>query len=97
MRSTILKTVVLLFAILHGNAFSQGNQESSDLFNRANQKYKNGHFQKALNLYEQIPNKSAGVNYNIGNCAYKLKQFGQALVHWPQATHEIIIWFIFVR
>lgn len=90
MRHTLRNIIVILFTLLHGSTFSQ----ERDLFNRANQQYKDGHFQKAFDLYKQIPNKSAAVNYNIGNCAYKLKKFGQALVYWRRAEKD---WGLFNR
>lgn len=55
------------------------------LFATANQLYKDGKFKRAMKAYEKIPNKSAYVNYNLGNCAYKLKKYGHALLYWRRA------------
>lgn len=56
-----------------------------DLFLKANDAYKSSDFKKAMGLYKQIPNKSSVVNYNLGNCYYKQKHFGQALLYWRRA------------
>jgi len=67
--------------------FSSGlyGQEAQDYFVQANILYKEGKFEAAMELYEKIPNKSAYVYYNLGNCAYKLKRYGWALLHWRRA------------
>jgi tetratricopeptide (TPR) repeat protein len=69
-------------------------EESSSIFSEANKFYKDGSFEKALELYEKIPNKSAYVNYNIGNCYFKIKKYGYALLHWRRAEDS---WGIFNR
>lgn len=51
-------------------------------FYKANELYKKGKFKKAMKLYEKIDNKGAAVYYNLGNCAYKLKQYGKAMLNW---------------
>ena len=40
-----------------------------------------------MQYYKRIPHKSAVVNYNLGNCAYKLGQKGYALLYWRRAEH----------
>ncbi len=47
-----------------------------ETFYQANDLYKEGKFSKAYELYEKIPNKSAKVHYNLGNCAFKLNKIG---------------------
>jgi len=63
-------------------------QPSEELFAQANQLYKDGKFKAAQNLYQQIPSKSAWVNYNLGNCAFQLKSYGYALLHWRRAEKD---------
>lgn len=62
--------------------------DSKDFFFEANQFYKKGEFKKALELYDQIPKKNFQVNYNLGNCAYKLGNDGLALLYWRRAENE---------
>ncbi len=61
---------------------------AQELFARANDCYKTDDFAKAYDLYLKIPEKSASAYYNAGNCAYKLKRYGQALLNWRRAEHE---------
>ncbi|MBD3231602.1 SH3 domain-containing protein [Candidatus Dependentiae bacterium] len=56
---------------------------------QANELYKKGDFQAAYELYKKIPDPSAQVNYNLGNCAYKLKNYGCALLYWRRAENEL--------
>lgn len=65
-----------------------------EMFLKANEFYKEGKFEQALKLYEQIPNKNAQVYYNQGNCTYKLGKQGQALAFWRRAEHD---WGLFNR
>lgn len=71
-----------------------GATNYQEIFFKANELYKEGKYQQAQELYEQIPNKGTKVHYNLGNCAYKLKHFGYALVHWRRAEKE---WGLFNR
>jgi len=75
-----LKNFIVIFSIFF--AISCNANES---FERANQFYKDGKFDKAMELYKQIPDKSSYVNYNLGNCAYKLNDYGFALLYWRRA------------
>lgn len=75
------KIVMLLLAV----PLSLQAQAPQALFEQANGLYKQGKFVEAIKLYRQIPNKSAQVEYNLGNCAYKLKRYGWALLHWRRA------------
>lgn len=88
----ILKLLLVLSLSCSLNALSQ--EESSAVFLEANKLYKDGSFEKALELYQKIPNKSAYLNYNIGNCYFKLKKYGYALLHWRRAEND---WSIFNR
>jgi len=65
-----------------------------EIFLRANQFYKEGKFEDALNFYKKIPNPAPQVNYNLGNCAYKLDQYGYALLYWKRAEKD---WGLFDR
>lgn len=56
-----------------------------EVFEKANQAYKAHNYTRARELYEAIPNKSAQVYYNLGNCAYKQEEYGYALLYWRRA------------
>ncbi len=58
---------------------------SQELFLQAHELYKAKDYEKAYELYNQIPNKSARVHYNLGNCAFKLNKLGYALLHFKRA------------
>jgi tetratricopeptide (TPR) repeat protein len=74
----------------------EGDQavKNQKLFETANRLYKKGNFRAAIKIYKKIPNKSAYVNYNIGNCEYKLEKYGNALLYWRRAEKK---WGIFNR
>lgn len=78
-------TTILFFSIFSSYLLCQNNE---DIFNQANCLYKKGQFEEALTLYQKIPNKSGYVHYNLGNCAYKLKKFGYALLYWKRAEKD---------
>jgi tetratricopeptide (TPR) repeat protein len=69
-------------------------QSPKELFEQANKLYKSEKFERALELYKKIPNKSVYVNYNLGNCAYKLERYGYALLYWRRAEKN---WGVFNR
>jgi tetratricopeptide (TPR) repeat protein len=58
------------------------------IFEKANMLYKEGKHEDAMELYKKIPDKSAAVNYNLGNCAYKLNKLGFALLYWRRAEKD---------
>jgi tetratricopeptide (TPR) repeat protein len=76
---------LLLFVILLHFTPCAYTETPKELFSQANQQYKSGKFKRAMELYKKIPNKSALVNYNLGNCAYKLKKYGYAMLYWRRA------------
>jgi tetratricopeptide (TPR) repeat protein len=59
-----------------------------EMFLQANEKYKIGQFKEAKELYEKIPNKGAKVNFNLGNCYFKLGKLGFALLHYRKAERQ---------
>ncbi|MBD3273198.1 hypothetical protein GF385_02490 [Candidatus Dependentiae bacterium] len=79
-----LKLLVLNFLIL--NVFAKQNYQ--EIFLQANDFYRQGEFQTAYNLYKKIKNPSMEVNYNLGNCAYKLNDFGYAMLYWKRAEKD---------
>lgn len=55
------------------------------IFDKANSLYKDGQYEAAMEFYKKIQDKSAVVNYNLGNCAYKLNKLGFAHLYWRRA------------
>ncbi len=62
--------------------------DSEALFLEANRLYKEKKFQDAMNRYLKIPQPSAVVNFNLGNCAYNLGRLGYALLYFRRAQRE---------
>lgn len=56
-----------------------------ELFLQANELYKQQEYQKALDGYLGIQEQTSDVLYNIGNCYFKLKRYGKALLLWRKA------------
>ena len=76
----IFTLVIALFSTLYAQ-----EDNSQEIFAQANTLYKAGSFEQAMKLYKQIPKKSPYTYYNLGNCAYKLEQYGFALLYWRKA------------
>lgn len=89
----ILALIAPLCAAQHIQA-AQPAPQYDLVFAQANQLYKDGQYEKACKLYEQIPNKGGFLNYNLGNCAYKKGNFGYALLYWRRAERN---WGLFGR
>ncbi len=63
-------------------------QPVDSLFNQANQFYQQGDFEKALELYRQIPAQgyhSADLYFNMANAYYKLNRIPQAVYYYEKA------------
>ena len=59
-----------------------------DLFERANQAYKNGDFEKSAELYGEMIASGAGdssVYYNMGNACWRTGKMGAARYHWEKS------------
>jgi tetratricopeptide (TPR) repeat protein len=81
---------LLLLSLMTLICFTQATcaDDHDTLFQQANNLYKEGNYEQALNAYKNIQNKSNLVHYNIGNCHYKLQQQGKALAAWRRAEHN---------
>lgn len=63
-------------------------QTQEELFSKANDFYKNGNFQNAIETYLQIEKKglqSSELYYNIGNAYYKLNKVGPSIYYFEKA------------
>ena len=59
-----------------------------ELFNEANEQFKNGKFQHAINTYKKIENagfQSAALFYNKGNAHFKLNDIPGAILYYERA------------
>lgn len=62
--------------------------QDGDRFERAGQEYNQMRYQDAYNLYQEVSSPTPIVYFNMGNCAFKLGQYGRALWHWRQAEER---------
>ncbi|MBA6156113.1 tetratricopeptide repeat protein [Tenacibaculum sp. S7007] len=79
------KIIVLLFLLVSSISFAQ---TADDLFENANALYKEGNYQKAIELYKQIENKkevSSELYYNLGNAYYKLNKVAPSIYNYEKA------------
>lgn len=54
----------------------------------AEQDYKDGNYSQAADIYQRVLNQGLGsgeVYYNLGNCYYKLGQYGRAILNYERA------------
>lgn len=59
-----------------------------DLFFRANQAFKESHYQDAIDGYEQLVqtgHENGHIYYNLGNGYFRLNQLGQAILNYERA------------
>lgn len=63
-------------------------QSNGSLFEKANQEYKEGKYQQAIDLYQQIEAKdsvSSALYYNLGNAYYKLNNVANTIYYFEKA------------
>ncbi|TAK61107.1 MAG: tetratricopeptide repeat protein [Bacteroidetes bacterium] len=75
--------ILCLFALQL--AFSQ---KAEQLFGQANQSYRNGEYEQAVQIYEQIVSSGyvdASLYFNLGNAYYKLKKYPEAILYFERA------------
>lgn len=77
-----------LLGIMIATTASALEPQDSERFARASEEYKQMHYQDAYKLYHEISRPTPQVYFNMGNCAFKLNQYGRALWHWRQAEER---------
>ncbi|MGB0891860.1 MAG: tetratricopeptide repeat protein [Flavobacteriaceae bacterium] len=80
-----MKRIFLLLLIISSSVTAQ-NVDS--LFVSANNLYKNGKFEEAINQYKKIESKglvSTELYYNLGNSYYKLNKVGPSIYYFEKA------------
>ena len=81
-----MKKLIFLLLLLIG--FSGTAQNTSNLFEAANQAYADGNYQQAAAQYNQIlegGETSAALHYNLANAYYKLNEIAQSIYHYEKA------------
>ena len=71
--------------ILSPPALAQKQEE--EIFIRANQAFKQGHYQEAIDGYRQLIDlgyENGNLNYNLGNAYLRLDQLGRAILHYER-------------
>ncbi|MFH0898910.1 MAG: hypothetical protein V1855_04995 [bacterium] len=71
-----------------------GEPNYQESFLQANDLYKQKKYEQAFKLYKKIPYPETTINYNLGNCAYKMNKLGYALLYWRRAEND---WGLFNR
>jgi tetratricopeptide (TPR) repeat protein len=66
---------------------TSGAVSAQEKFLHAAQEIKSKNFKEALALYQEIPDakKGGATWYNMGNCAYELQDYPQALLFWHRS------------
>ena len=89
-----IRIIVSLVFMVIGTSNLAALSEHEVLFIKAADAYKQHNFKEAQELYAKIPDKTSGVYYNLGNCAFKQQLYGYALLCWRRAERD---WGIFNR
>lgn len=90
---TLIFKNIILAIFIHASCLSLDAQDA-ERFAQATEQYKQGHYQEAYRMYQEISKPTPRVYFNLGNCAFKLEQNGRALWHWKQAEER---WGFFER
>lgn len=80
-----MKKIVFLFLII-ANSLTAQNADS--LFETANNLYKEGKIEQAIETYRKIESQnliSSELYYNLGNCYYKLNKVGPSIYNYEKA------------
>lgn len=80
-----MKKLFFLFLLISNFMWGQTPQ---NLFDKANELYKNGAYEEAIKTYEEIESlglQSSELYYNIGNCYYKLNKVAPTIYNYERA------------
>jgi tetratricopeptide (TPR) repeat protein len=83
-----MRNIVNLIVFLLVNTVAVFAQDPQQLFNEANELYKQKEYEQAAQMYEKIATlgyESAEVYYNLGNCYYKTNQTGLTILNYERA------------
>ena len=79
---------LFFFIYVLSTAFLVAQTNSQQLFEKANTSYKEGNYQEAVNLYQEIEAKdsiSSTLFYNLGNAYYKLNNVANTIYYFEKA------------
>lgn len=88
MRTKFIKLLGVFFILI--SVFAKAEDVQS-LFAKGNEAYKIGDFTTALKQYKAIEEQgetSADLNYNIGNCYFRLNKVGYAILNYEKALKQ---------
>lgn len=80
-----MKKLLFLLLIIVSNLNAQDEQK---IFNSANEMYKEGNYEKAIELYKKLESSevvSSELYYNLGNANYKLNKVGPSIYYYEKA------------
>jgi tetratricopeptide (TPR) repeat protein len=81
--------IIFIFPLaLYPQEKNSKNGKSEELFHKANQLYKDGNYENALNTYLEVAGSgqvSGDLYYNMGNACYRLKMTGHAILYYERA------------
>ncbi|MBT3258099.1 MAG: tetratricopeptide repeat protein [Deltaproteobacteria bacterium] len=86
---------VLTAAFPVSSAFGQnheGNRAWEEIFYQANQDYREGNFQEAVEAYQQLIRTDHGaprIQYNLGNTWFRMNQLGRAILAYERAQIDM--------
>ncbi len=88
MKKIFFAIILLIPLALYPQAKNGITDRREELFHKANQFYKDGRFENALNTYLEIlgsGHSSGDLYYNMGNTCYRLKMTGHAILYYERA------------
>jgi len=85
--------IINLWVLFHPTGgMTAEDQQWKVIFSRANQAYKEAHFQQAAEGYRQLIRagyENGVLYYNLGNACFRLNQIGQAILNYERARFLI--------
>jgi tetratricopeptide (TPR) repeat protein len=83
-----MKIFKIIFFIISIQFLLYSEKDINEIFKLANEKYKKGNYNEAIELYESIIKKGVKngyIFYNLGNAYFKNNQLGKAILNYERA------------
>ena len=80
--------ILFLFLSLFSCSFAMQSNDAKEMFNKANDLYRNNKFEAAANEYKKLIDEgyeSAELYYNLGNAYYRQGNIGYAILNYEKA------------
>jgi tetratricopeptide (TPR) repeat protein len=87
-RHIFLTKIIFLMIFFPGLDAKAQDNGWEELFFKANQAFKQGHYQEAIDVYERLVRggyESGHIYYNLGNGYFRLNRLGQAILNYERA------------